>query len=160
MFRFDALKCGSEGIREVLDRPRPHASDVVLGECPQQLDGIEVGRIRWLVGDCGASALDQLLHPGDLVCSDVVHDNDVTRLKCRNQEVLQEHQEGGPVDSPREHHGGQQSGPRHRTDDSVMGAMNWGNDDSRGASSTVSVAPGHCSVRACLVNEDQPRLGK
>jgi hypothetical protein len=52
------------------------------------LDGIEVGRVLRQVANCRPSFLDRLPDSGDLVGSEIVHNDDVVALKGWDQALL------------------------------------------------------------------------
>ena len=73
-----------------------------LGE--GHLDGIEVGRIGRQIQQAGTSVLNALAHALDLVCGEIVHDDDIARLELWRQNLFDIGEEGGAMHRAIEQH--------------------------------------------------------
>lgn len=62
-----------------------------------QFDGIEVRAVRWQVDQLGAGRLDGHANASHFMSSEVVHDDGVTRAKCRDQLLLDVSQEDSTI---------------------------------------------------------------
>lgn len=78
-----------------------------LGE--RLLDRVQVGTVGWQVKQSGTGGFDRLADPGDLVGTEIVHDDDVATCQRGGQHLLDIGEEQLAIDRSIEHAGGDQA---------------------------------------------------
>ena len=161
-------KVGAFGWREACDKFAESVPECVDGsDCPGaqqcfefgegQLDWVEIGTVWRQIQQPGAGGLDRLADPGDLVRTEIVHDDDVAVDQRGNQHLLDVGEEQLAIDCAVEHAGGNQAvlaqpgnegggvpvPVRYRTNQPF-------------APFGPAVEPDHIGLGPGFINEDQP----
>src|SRR5271165_396339 len=89
---------------ETWNRSRGGLAQQCLEFAVRQLDGIKIRRVLRQVAQCRPRLLDRLLNAGNLVSSEVVHDDDVVTFERRNQALLDISQKHLSRHWPVDHH--------------------------------------------------------
>jgi len=77
-----------EGFEQIAKGSGLETTQAGLDLRPRPFNGIKVGRVRWQKDQVGATRLDQLLQPGDFVSGEIVHEQNITGLKSRDNTLL------------------------------------------------------------------------
>ena len=158
---FLSTELGYEGANCAIEPLNGSRGDLAqeLFECAVgQFDGIEVGRVFRQVAKCRANLFDGLFDPGNLVCSVIIHRDDIVAMERRSHELLNIGEEYLSGHGPFDHHRGdhfvvtQRGHEGHRLPCSERDAADQSN-------ATRSAPPEPHQIRAHrrLVDKHQPR---
>lgn len=73
---------------------------------PRQFNGIQVRRVGWQINQIGSTPPDQGFNPGDSVRRQIVHEQNVSGLECRDHALMEVTVKHRPIDRPRQNQGG------------------------------------------------------
>lgn len=145
---------------ERLARAGLNAPDALLEPCPEGLDGVEFGGVRWKKPEGGADCLDGLADAVRVMGREIVQYDDVPDPEHGHEELGHESKEHlctrrGLNHAEREH-AGSGHGPEHR-DDPTSVPRDLAHD--RLATWRAAMAASHRDVDTRFVDEDQASFG-
>lgn len=147
-----------ESVLESGDRTGLERAQLLFDLCPAFFDRVEVWRVGRQVTERGAGLFDEFPDTVHFMGSQIVHDDQLTGLQLRTQDVFQISPEdiaiGGCFDRHCSHPSGNTDRSQHRQRSPAAGRNSF--VDARAIQPT-SITPRHFRGDAALVNEDELR---
>ena len=151
-------ECFGESMLEGGDGAGLERAQLLFDLCPALFDRVKVRRVGWQVTKCGSGSFDEVAYAVDFVRSEVIHDDQLTGLQLRTQDVFEVSSEdvtiGGRFDRHRSHPSGNADRSQYGQCPPASGRNSFFN--ARPVQRT-SVTPRHFRGDAALVNEDELR---
>ena len=147
-----------ESVLEGGDGTGLECAQLLFDLCPALFDWVKVGRVGRQVTERGSGLFNEFPHAVHFMGSQIVHDDQLTGLQLRTQDVFQISPEdiaiGGRFDRHRSHPSGNAHRSQHCQCPPAAGRNSF--VDAR-AVQPASVTPRHFRGDAALVNEDEIR---
>lgn len=147
-----------EGVLEGGDGTGLERTQLLFDLCPALFDRVEVGRVGRQVAERRAGLFNEFPYTVHFVSSQIVHDDQLTGLQLRTQDVFEISTEDISVGGRFDGHRGHPAGNTDCSQDCQCAPAAGRNSffDARAVPRT-SITPGHLRGDAALVNEDELR---